>query len=233
MHSTHRITIPIFLLLSCFLLNSCDSKPQQEFPEGNIDVDSEIYIIPIGDNVDEKYLHALVPKLEQRFTTKVHVALDKRMPNPDSAYDYEAEKYISMYIMTELLKVDVPENAKVLGVVNVDMFVHRSVDEFIFGQAQYGVNSKAALISMFRMDPFSYVGRKPDDELLIKRMMKEAVHELGHVFGLRNCAEVQCAMYLPKDLRSLDRKTDSFCMITIKEFRAVEQSEELPPQGSK
>ncbi len=90
MYSTHRIAILIFLLLSCFLLNSCDSAPQEKFQEGNIDVDSDIYIVPIGDNVDEKYLHLLVPKLEKRFTTKVHVALDKRMSNPDSAYDYEA-----------------------------------------------------------------------------------------------------------------------------------------------
>ena len=226
LHSTHRITILIFLLLSCFLLNSCDSAPQQKFPEGNIDVDSEIYIVPIGDNMDEKYLHLLVPKLERRFTTKVHVALDKRMPNPDSAYDYEAEKYVAMYIMTELVKIDVPENARILGVANLDIFVHRSMDEFIFGQAQYGLNSKVALISMFRMDPLSYVGGKPDDELLIKRMMKEAVHELGHLFGLRNCAEKECAMYLAKNLRSLDKKTDSFCSITLKEFRAIEQSEE-------
>lgn len=202
-------------------------------PEGNIDVDSDIYIVPIGDDVDEKYLRPLIPILERRFTTKVHLALDKQMPNPDYAYDYQAEKHKVMPIMLELVKVDVPEGAKVLGVVNVDLFVHRSLDEFIFGQAQYGHNTKAALISMYRMNPFSYVGGKPDDELLLKRMMKEAVHELGHLFGLRNCVEKECAMYLAKDLRSLDKKTDNFCMITIKEFRAIKQSEELPPQGSK
>jgi len=173
--------------------------------------------------VDEKYLHPLVPELEKRFTTKVHLALDKRLPAPDYAYDYEAEKHIAMYILSKLIEVDVPGDAKILGVANVDIFVHRSVQEFIFGQAQFGRTSKAALISIYRMDPFSYVDGKRDDELLVQRMIKEAVHELGHVFDLRNCVEPECAMYLPKDLRSLDKKTDNFCLNCQKAFRTLKQ----------
>ena len=233
MYRAYRIAASVLLLLSCFLLSSCDSSSPKGFPEGNIDVDSEIYIVPIGD-VDEAYLHPLIPKLEKRFTTKVHLALDKRMPDPvDYAYDYESKKYIGMYILSELIKVDVPGDAKILGVANVDIFVHRSVDEFLFGQSQFGRNSKAALISMYRMDPFSYVGGKRNDKLLVQRMVKEAVHELGGVFGLRNCPEEQCAMYLPKTLRELDKKSDSFCFICQKEFRDLKPAEETNPQTDK
>lgn len=223
LYSIRGIAASILLLLLCSLLSSCDSQPKQESPEVNIDVDSDIYIIPIG-SVDEAYLHALVPRLEKRFTTKVHLALDKRMPDPDYAFDYEAQKHISMYIITELIKVDVPDGAKILGVANVDLFVHRSVDEFIFGQSQFGVNGKVALVSTFRMDPFSYVGGKRNDKLVVERLTKEAVHELGHLFGIRNCAGIECAMYLPKNLRELDKKTDGFCMISQQEFRAAKQS---------
>jgi len=223
LYSIHRIAASILLLLLCSLLSSCGSPSKQEFPEGNIDVDSEIYIVPIG-SVDEAYLRPLVPRLEKRFTTKVHLALDKRMPDPDYAYDYEAKKHISMYIMTELMKVDIPDGDKVLGVTNVDLFVHRSVDEFIFGQSQFGMDGKMALVSTFRMDPFSYVDGKRNDELVAERLIKEAVHELGHLFEIRNCAEIECAMYLPKTLRELDKKTDSFCIISQQEFRAAKQS---------
>ena len=83
---------------------------------------------------------------------------------------------------------------------------------------------------MYRMNPFSYVGGKRDDDLLIERMKKEAVHQLGGVFGLRNCNEPECAMYLPKDLRSLDKKTDSFCMKSQKEYRALRQAEKMNTQ---
>jgi archaemetzincin len=211
-------------------LSSCGSPPQR-FPEGNIDVDSEIYIIPIGD-VDEKHLHPLILKLERRFTTKVHLALDKRMPSPDYAYDYKAKQYVAMYILTELSKVDVPKDAKILGVANVDLFVPESDLPFIFGQAHFGRNSKAAVISKLRMDPSSYVGGKPNDKLLVQRMMKEAVHELGHVFDLRNSTDPECVMYLPRDLKGLDKKSDNFCLDSQKTFRALKQAEASSPQAN-
>lgn len=218
MHKAFRISILGFILMSYLFLNSCGSSSSKDLPEGNIDVDSDIYIVPIG-NVEEKHLAPLVPMLEKRFTTKVHIAMDKKMPDPDYAYDFEAKKHIAMYILTEMMKLDIPNGAKILGVANVDLFVHRSVDEFIFGQAQFGRTSKAALISMYRMNPFSYVGGKANDKLLAERMIKEAIHELGHVFGMRNCPEPECVMSLPKGIKDLDRKTNNFCINCQKAFR--------------
>ena len=222
MYRNYLTTILVILLLSYFLLSSCNSSPR-EFPEGNIDVDSEIYIVPVGD-VDEKYLYPLIPKLEKRFTTKVHLALDKRLPNPDHAYDFEAKQYVDMYVLRDLVDLDVPENVKVLGVANVDLFAPESDRSFVFGQAQWG-KSKAALISMLLMNPNSYVGGKPDDKLLVRRMTIEAIHELGHVFGLSNCGEPECVMYLPKNLKELDKKSDSFCLRCQKAFRVFNQPE--------
>ena len=222
MYRLYRMVIFAILILSYFMLSSCGSGPEK-FPEGNIDVDSEIYIIPIGD-VDEKYLYPLVPKLEKRFTTKVHVAVDKRLPDPDYAYDYNAKQYVAMYVLRKLLEVDVPGDSKILGVANVDLFVPESDYPFIFGQALYGKSSKGAIISMLRMNPDSYVRGKPNDKLLTERMIKEAVHELGHVFGLRNCEEPECVMYLPRNLKSLDKKSDSFCLSCQKAFRASNET---------
>lgn len=289
-----QIAISI-VYLSCLLLFSCGSPPQ-EFPEGNIDVDSEIYIVPIdaflfsvglefqtdldssnvsgilkrfkdsnfelSDNtsiekrddgwliwdesnrrkyfvkkednelniykyVDEQYLYPLIPKLEKRFTTKVHLALDKRISISDDTYDYKASQYVAMYVLTDLIKkVSVPGNAKILGVANVDLYVPESDLPFVFGQAHVGKSGKAAIISMLRMDPFSYKGGKPDDTLLAQRMVKEAVHELGHVFKLRNCSEPECVMYLPRNLKELDKKSDSFCLSDQKAFRALKHPKE-------
>jgi len=199
-------------------------------PEGNIDVDSEIYIVPIGD-MDEKYLHPLVAILEKRFTTKVHLALDKRVPIPDDAYDYDVQKYVGMYILTGLMNVEVPENAKILGVANVDIFLPESSSEYVFGQAHWSRNGKAAMISILRMNPGAYVNGKPDDKLLAERMAKEAIHELGHVFGLHNCPEPECVMYLPKSLKELDRKTDNFCIYCQKAFRTLTQPKMPSLQG--
>ncbi len=223
LYRNYQTITTVILLLSYFILSSCNSSPP-EFPEGNIDVDSEIYIVPVGD-VDEKYLYPLIPKLEKRFTTKVHLALDKRLPDPDHAYDSRAKQHVAMYVLRDLVELDVPENVKVLGVANVDLFVPESERAFVFGQAQFGRNSKAALISMLRMNPSSYVGGKPDEKLLVKRMTIEAIHELGHVFGLSNCSEPECVMYLPKNLKELDKKSDSFCLKCQKASRVFDQPE--------
>jgi archaemetzincin len=152
------------------------------------------------------------------------------MPLPEDAFDYDAQKYVAMYVLRELINVDVPEGAKILGVANVDLFTPESDTDYVFGQHQYGRKSKAAIISVYRMNPFSYVGGKRNDELLVQRMIKEAVHELGGVFGLLNCIEPECVMYLPTNLKSLDKKTDNFCINCQKEYRALQQSEsELQP----
>ncbi len=295
-----QIAALVTFLLSCFLLGSCGSPPSK-FPEGNIDVDAEIYIVPIdaflfsvgldfqadldsgnvsqilkrfkdsdfklSDDisiekkddgwliwdksnrrkysvkkeglelsicryVDEQYLYPLVTKLERRFKTKVHVALDKRISIFDDTYDYNTQQYMAMYVLTDLIKrVNVPDNARMLGVTNVDIYVPASDLPIFFGLAHVGRSAKGALISTLRMDPFSYKGGKPDDKLLAQRMMKEAVHELGHVFGLRNCGEPECVMYLPRNLKELDKKSDSFCLKDQKMFRTLKQPEESTPEA--
>jgi len=191
-------------------LSSCNSSPR-EFPEGNIDVDSEIYIVPVGD-VDEKYLYALIPKLEKRFTTKVHLALDKRLPNPDHAYDFEAKQYVDMYVLRDLVDLDVPENVKVLGVANVDLFSPESDRSIVFGQAHFSRNSKAALISMLRMNPSSYVRGKPDDELLVRRMTIEAIHELGHALEGKDPEVAR------KAREFYDRRTEGYPVEPLKKY---------------
>ncbi len=104
----------ILLIILIFVIASCGSKNQKN-PGWNIDVDSDIYIVPIGD-VEEKYLTHLVPKLEERFTTKVYLALDKRIPIPDHAYDEDANQYVGMYIITEMTKkLTFPGDYKILG----------------------------------------------------------------------------------------------------------------------
>ncbi|MFQ6039016.1 MAG: archemetzincin, partial [Candidatus Aminicenantales bacterium] len=54
--------------------------------------------------------------------------------------------------------------------------------------------------------------RLPEDRtLFLARCVKEAVHELGHAFGLRHCPNPRCVMHFSNSLLDTDKKTASFC----------------------
>jgi archaemetzincin len=39
----------------------------------------------------------------------------------------------------------------------------------------------------------------------------EALHELGHTFGLVHCSNPRCVMYFSSSVRNIDVKTNNFC----------------------
>ena len=45
----------------------------------------------------------------------------------------------------------------------------------------------------------------------IQRIVKEAIHELGHTFSLRHCREHSCIMHYCRTELDVDRKSDQLC----------------------
>ncbi len=79
---------------------------------------------------------------------------------------------------------------------------------FVYGQAQLG--GRVAVVSLARLRP-EFHGLGPDPATLERRAGVEAVHELGHTFGLVHCLDRRCPMSLSIDLPDLDRKTAEPC----------------------
>jgi archaemetzincin len=91
-------------------------------------------------------------------------------------------------------------------VTAVDLFVPEL--NFVFGEASCA--EQVAVFSIARLDP-SFYGEPKDDAILERRAITEAVHEVGHVFGLGHCPKQECAMWFSNSLMETDRKRSEFC----------------------
>ncbi len=134
--------------------------------------------------------------------------IPKTAPVPQEAFDKIRRQYRSDIILS--LVHSYAERAKtpdrVLGVIDADLFVPNL--NFVFGEAE--CPGKAALISLWRLRQEFY-GAPPNFELFVERSTKEAVHELGHTFGLGHCANPFCVMYFSNSIFETDRKKSLFC----------------------
>jgi archaemetzincin len=55
--------------------------------------------------------------------------------------------------------------------------------------------------------------------MLVRRAVTEAVHELGHVWGLGHCTRRDCVMWFSNTLAETDRKGSTFCERCARQLR--------------
>ncbi|MBS7643720.1 archaemetzincin family Zn-dependent metalloprotease [Candidatus Bathyarchaeota archaeon] len=165
-----------------------------------------ILIVPIGQ-IDLDTLNTLRDKLIQIFPNTDCNILTNEMPIPKQAYNPARAQFFSTQILEVLINYSKQIEAdRVLGVTNVDLYVPHL--NFVFGEAQ--CPGRTAIISLHRLQPEFY-GFPPDIDLFRARTLKEAVHELGHTFGLKHCQQPKCVMFFSNSILDTDRKHSSFC----------------------
>jgi archaemetzincin len=151
-----------------------------------------ILVVPTGE-VDRKTLSAVRDGLSRAFTNSFCHVSERVLHVPESAYVASRSQYLSTRILDDIsdfaAKVEAmsSERCHVLGVAEVDLYVPGL--NFVFGEAQCPGN--AAVISLHRLRPEFY-GASSDETIFLERAVKEAVHELGHTFGLRHCSNEAC-----------------------------------------
>jgi archaemetzincin len=123
-----------------------------------------------------------------------------------SAYDPIRSQYDASALLLRLLEDQPPDACAILGITEVDLFV--PIFEFLFGMAQ--LNGAGAILSTYRLKNELY-GLHPDRILFAERLIKEALHELGHTFGLVHCFNPQCAMNPSTYVEQIDVKSKELC----------------------
>jgi len=169
---------------------------------GTTDED-KIYLIPVGE-VEENLLDYLGLHIGQIFYCPVEIG--KSLPKPEYAHNRQREQYYADLILEKLERGDWKKGEKMLGIVDLDLYTPGL--NFVFGEAS--LNGQVALIALPRLRQEFY-GLPEDKDLYHERALKEAVHELGHTFGLNHCKNKRCVMYFSNSLYDTDRKAREFC----------------------
>jgi archaemetzincin len=163
----------------------------------------KIYLIPIG-HIDEKLLGQIANDLQEMFSYTCVVG--SRLDIPPVAFNVERSQFLASAILEQMKSYLPQDGVRMLGVTDVDLYVPDL--NFVFGLAD--VPGPTALISVCRLWQEFY-GLERDERLFRSRMMKEAIHELGHSFGLAHCQNPQCVMSFSNSLIDTDRKGEAFC----------------------
>lgn len=161
----------------------------------------KIVLKPIG-NVDNQVLEELRKILGRTFGCPVEIASYLDIPN--RAYNKGRGQYLATALLDLLKAAGVAPNEKVLGIVDVDLYA--AGEKFVFGWAD-DIPSDVAVISLSRLKQ----ELPPDYNKFAERAAKEAIHELGHTFGLGHCTKAKCVMHFSSTLHDTDVKGMFFC----------------------
>jgi len=123
----------------------------------------------------------------------------------DFAFDSGRNQYHSTSILQQLEKSAPSFAMKIIAIAKVDLFI--PILTHVYGEAQLG--GKACVVSTYRLKDQIFAAHP--DVIFTKRIVKEAIHELGHTFNLRHCKEHVCIMHYCRTELDVDRKSDQLC----------------------
>jgi len=122
---------------------------------------------------------------------------------PISAYDWSRMRYRADAMnrwLRDRLSQALEGGRLALGIVSADGYVEGL--NFVFGLASPEL--KVATVYTKRLET-------PDETLYRARLLKEAMHELGHLLGLGHCDNPACVMSFSNSIADVDRKEARFC----------------------
>lgn len=173
----------------------------------------KLIIIPFGE-IKSDLLDFISEAIKKTFGCCCKV--EESIPIPKDTFSKKRSQYNSTAILKRLASQKKDRSTITLGIIDEDLYASNL--NFVFGEADF--LNRVAIISLWRLRPEFY--RLPlDERLFYERAMKEAIHEIGHVYGLGHCHNPKCIMYFSNTIKDTDRKGPDFCNLCTHELRIL------------
>lgn len=170
-----------------------------------------IYVQPLGkfNDSERNVINAAAEFLEKFYNLPVKVLPDKKYAEPLPPKNFrvhpqwKTRQINAGYVLNEVLLPTLPTDAAAL-IAFTDRDLYPSADmNFVFGQAS--LENRVGVWSLYRLDNLT------DAENFLKRTLKIAAHETGHIFSMRHCTKYECVMSGTNHLGETDSRPLDAC----------------------
>lgn len=170
-----------------------------------------IYIQPLGKFTSDqsRIIKITGEYIEAFYGLKMRTLPVRPLPSnlrePDQRMiDYPKHRQLRTgYIMEKILEPALPKDAAALiAFTDEDLYPDASM-YYVFGQAS--LENRVGVWSLFRLDDGANFDK------FLRRTMKIAVHETGHMFSMLHCTKYECVMSGTNHLGETDRRPIDAC----------------------
>lgn len=191
-----------FALVSCHTRQSKPQPAKQISPKPGTARKIKVLIQPLG-GIRGSSINFLKANITDWYVAGIEVLPLK--PLPEAAWYAPRKRYKADTLLAFLKAFSTGEGAYVLGVTDKDISTSNGANPD-WGVMGLGYQpGQCCIISDYRLNKYPQTEKQ-----LTERLLKVALHELGHNFGLLHCPETTCIMTDAKGKDRLNRE-QSFC----------------------
>ncbi len=153
-----------------------------------------LYVQPLGkfNPQQREVISATAEYMRRFFNLPVKILPDKNYKEPLAKTSFRfhpqwrTRQILSGYVLKDVLQPALPKDAAALiAFTDQDLYPGANMN-YVFGQAS--LENRVGVWSLYRLDNLTGY------ENFLKRTLKIAVHETGHMFSIRHCTKYICVM---------------------------------------
>lgn len=153
-----------------------------------------LYVQPLGkfNQQQRRIISVTAEYMQLFFNLPVKILADKTFAASLSEANYrfhpqwKTKQILTSYILKDVLQPALPKDAAALiAFTDQDLYPGANMN-YVFGQAS--LENRVGVWSLYRLDNLTGY------ENFLKRTLKIAVHETGHMFSIRHCTKYVCVM---------------------------------------